>query len=543
LTDSKKVVGIAGAASPTGGPLFEWLEQILPVRFERRNAGELNGLDAVIAWGGILEKSALEVPSLHIPHESSGDRFISSGEVQFGGSEEIPKEFRAHQFHQEDIRLGALPRLMDGDVNVTMACFEGDPLWVRRQYGASECDVSAMPLPEVKVDGCLYHCFHSRNFVRLLPLMDFLRRITGEKKWHSPGPRACFQFDDPNLHSERYGWLNFKQLAASARSSGYHVALATVPLDAWLVRRGAAKFFSRNPGPLSLLTHGNDHVHSELMSFGSQEKAIASMAQALKRIERAERAANVEVCRVMAPPHGLCGEDVLYALARLGFEAVSTAIPSLYAANANKSWAHALGLRVSEVVASLPVLPRFRFKTNRCYSAIHLAAYLRMPILPYGHHEDVSSGVGILEDIARSINTLGNVQWMRMSEIARNNFQTQTESGFFRVRAYSRRLRVTVPEECYAISIERPWSINGGEPLRLCGPDGATRLIESYAGESLPMEPGSTVEIFSPHAEAIDWNSVKIPKSSPWALGRRLLCETRDRCAPLAGRLRKSPAA
>ena len=417
-----------------------------------------------------------------------------------------------------------------------------EPLWVRRRNGSSERDLCAMPLPAVKSDGYLYNYFHSRNFIRLLPLMDFLRRITGEEKWRSSGPKACFQFDDPNLHADHYGWLNFKQLAASARSSRYHVAFATVPLDAWLIRRRAADFFRKNPGQLSLLTHGNDHLHCELMSFGSQEKAIASMTQALKRIGRAERVAKTGICRVMAPPHGFCCEEVFDALAKLGFEAVSTAIPSLYEANARNRCLMPWDCGFLRSLRACPFSPRFRFKTNRCYAAIHLAAYLHMPILPYGHHEDVSAGLGILEEVAGSINALGNAQWMPMSGIARHNYQTQRQGGLFRVRAYSRLLNVTVPAECHSISVERPWSINGrAEALRLCVQGGKADSIESYAGESLPLEPGSTVEISSLHPEAIDWNSVKVPKPKPWAFCRRLFCEARDRFAPLAGRFRNRP--
>lgn len=423
-----------------------------------------------------------------------------------------------------------------------MARLEGEPLWVRWRQGENVCDLSVMPLPEINADFHLYHYFHSRNFIRLLPLIDFVRRIAGEEKWTSPALKACFQFDDPNLHSEHYGWLDFRKLAVSAGASHYHVALATVPLDAWLIRKRAAEFFRANRGQISLLIHGNDHIHCELNSFQSREKATASMAQALKRIERAEKGAGVEICRVMAPPHGLCSEEVFAAMTRLGFEAASTTVGGVHTANPDKSWSHAVGLRVSEVVAGLPVLPRFRFKTNRCYAAIHLAAYLQMPILPYGHHEDVSTGLGILEEVAGSINALGKVEWMRMSEIARHNYQTQTRGAVFQVRAFSRKLTVTVPSECHYISIERPSLMQGqAEGLRLCVPGGKPNIIDGYRGESLPVPPGGAVEISSVHPNAIDRNAVETPPLNLWASGRRLLCEARDRFAPVAGRFRRSP--
>ncbi len=500
----------------------------------------MKGLDAVIAWGGILEESALELPSLHLPCAASGDLSFPSAEIQFGQSAEVPKAFRAHRFYQEDVRQGAPPGLREGDV--IMARLGDKPLWVRRANGVLRHDVSAMPLPEVKSEGCLYRYFHSGNFIAMLPLIDFLRQLTGEEQWLSSGPRACFQFDDPNLHAGRYGWLDFRRLAASARSSPYHVAFATVPLDAWLVRRRTAEVFSHNSGQLSLMMHGNDHLHSELASFGSQEKAIASLVQALQRIGRAEKAGRLEICRVMAPPHGVCGEEVLEALARLGFDAVSTAVPCLLETNANKPWSHGLGLRVSDVVAGLPVLPRFRFKSKQYDAAIHLAAYLHRPIIPYGHHEDVAEGLGILEEVAASINALGNAQWMRMSAISRHNYQTQKQGGLFRVRAYSRLLHVAVPPECHSISVLRPHSTNGrNEGMRLGVPGGEMKFIESYAGESLPVEPGSSVEIAFIHPEAIAQNLVKIPHLNVWAFARRLLCEGRDRFAPLAGRFGKRP--
>src|SRR5437588_776228 len=78
-------------------------------------------------------------------------------------------------------------------------------------------------------------------FVALLALVHFLREVSAEHRWTPPPLRASFIVDDPNLHWPSYGFLRYRELVAHADAHGYHVALATVPLDGWFAHPAAAR--------------------------------------------------------------------------------------------------------------------------------------------------------------------------------------------------------------------------------------------------------------------------------------------------------------
>ena len=71
-------------------------------------------------------------------------------------------------------------------------------------------------------------------------------QVLGAEGWTLPPPRASFVIDDPNLHWPSYGYLDYRELVAHAPQHGYHVGLATVPLDGWLIDRRAAALVARN---------------------------------------------------------------------------------------------------------------------------------------------------------------------------------------------------------------------------------------------------------------------------------------------------------
>ena len=47
------------------------------------------------------------------------------------------------------------------------------------------------------------------RFLNVVPLIEWLRALSDLRQWKFPPLRACFMFDDPNLHSERYGFICF----------------------------------------------------------------------------------------------------------------------------------------------------------------------------------------------------------------------------------------------------------------------------------------------------------------------------------------------
>lgn len=345
--------------------------------------------------------------------------------------------------------------------------------------------------------------------------------------------RACFIFDDPNLHSTRYGWIDFAKLASHAAAHRYHAAIATVPLDAWFSSKKSAAIFKNHPEHISLLFHGNDHVRNELVSFTSPQAALKSMGQALSRIGSLERRTGVRVCRVMVPPHGSCSEETLSAMGRVGFQGVSTTLSSLEQWNSGKPWTKGMALRMADVIAGLPIIPRSVLNPNS-FNSILLAAYMERAMIPSGHHEDLASGLEVLERTVEVIHSLGQVQWMKMGDIARLNYQTRRQNDVLRIKACTRLLRIAIPADVSAISIERPWLTQPEkEDIRIC-PDGQGDMtFREYGGEAIAVDPSSRLEIEMVHPGQTPQGLARVAKVKAWAFSRRLLCEGRDRLAPL----------
>jgi hypothetical protein len=535
--EAVKLIELAGTAeSHRTKRLFEALSQAFPVRFQERGKGERNRTDAVIDFGTDATEARDKVPTLRVSPAGKDSTKADKVLVQFTSSPSLPAVFRGRTVETE----AALPpsglRLADQEV---LASISGRPIWAVRGQGAEESYHSAIPLPNMDANGVLFEHFASHNFLGLLPLIHFLHRVIGADRWTAPPLRACFMFDDPNLHWPRYGHVDFRELALSAERHHYHASFATIPMDGWYVHRGTAEIFRQYQSRLSLLCHGNNHTTHELARDYAAADRQALVAQALQRIGSLERRSKVQVSRVMAAPHGACSEELMGDMARLGFEAACISHWSNRSHNPSKQWNMRLGLAMAEMVADLPLIPRFRIFPT-CQTDILLAAFLNQPIIPVGHHEDVADGLALLEGLAGFINSLGEVQWLDMQSIARSNFFTLREAEVLQVKMYSRKIRLAVPPGIEQLCIHRPWLSDGdqeGLELRLQNEDSVQ--FNLYRGERIPIRPGGEVEIASIHPSLLDSVKVPVARTPLWAVARRQLCEIRDRMKPAARRLFK----
>lgn len=535
MDNTRRVVGLVslGCGKPESR-ILDWLTANLPVSFQDRNPEQLEGLDGVV----FLARTS-DDPRLNLSHGTQSLVLLnipptveSKRDVSFTNSKLTPWVFRLQRVPQELAGISPLP-LEDGDEAI--ALLDGRPIWTARVSGSTRRDISAVSLPQSDPEEIPKDAFHGRNFIGLLPLYDFLQRLSGESEWSGPPARACFLFDDPNLHATTYGWLNYSEVAQHAKEHNYHVAFATVPLDAWYTARRSASLFAEPQARLSLLIHGNDHASQELLLFANQAEATRYLAQAIRRIERLEDATRAKVCRVMVPPHGDCSELSLQVMAQLGYEAVCTTLFVLRLNNPGKAWAQNSGLNIAEVVSGMPVLARFRLDLLPRNAAL-LAAYLGQPIILYGHHQDLADGVHVLDDLADDINSFGPVHWTNMRRVCRKNYKTRLRKGVLEVRAYARRFDLVVPSDVQSLSVQRPWLV-GQQPesLRIRA-GGDVVVLEDYAGESFRVVPGTCLDVESVHTLRIDPQLVARPRIRFQPFLRRQFCTLRDRVEPAVAR-------
>jgi len=483
----------------------------------------------------LAEESSLqylchEIPTLIIP--SAGDLPGEKCETQFTftSSPSLAAPFHGVQASAKELHCLPTTHIKAGE---SVVAYCGDkPLWLRSGHRHR---LNFVPR-DLKGDENLCDLCKGGDFIHALPFLFLLREARLRAGWCAPPLRACFMFDDPNLHWPTYGFVDYAAMAECASVHNYHVSLATVPLDAWYVNQRAAALFKHAPAHLSLLIHGNDHTIQELaqpMPPGDRQSLLRA---ALERIERLERKAGFSVSRVMAAPHGACREEMLHDMAELGFEAACISPWSLRDHNPDRPWVQHLGVTMAEMIGGLPVIPRFRLHRD-CLPQALIAALLDQPIVAVGHHQDLARGMGLLNRLAESINTRLNVKWMDMHSIAASNFWTRQQVTTMHVLPFTRDLHVEIPSGVIALEVAG----NGFPPDSTleCSimPSGQpSRTTSIMIGEHLPVQEGDRIRIRVRAASAEDPLNRDVGATNgvrPWPLVRRLLSEVRDRALPL----------
>jgi hypothetical protein len=500
------------------GRLFDALEELLSVKFVDGCAD----VEACVAFG--VEPPGGSLPALALLGEeatTAGER-VGVSLVSAG----VDSRLRGRTLEEAHAGRARLPAA----AGAPLARDAAGALWARRGSG----EVAILAPLELGPEEPLRDRLHPGRWLALAPLIQFVRTVAAahDAAWSPPPPRATFLLDDPNLHWPSYGFLRFARIAAAAREQIYHVAFATIPIDAWFAHPKAARTFRENPGQLSLLMHGNDHLARELARELGERERQRLVAQALRRIVAFERRSGVPVSRLMAAPHGVCSEEMARTMLAFDLEGVTISRPYPWLARPPAHWlAHppgsgpVVGMRPAEiVVGGLPVLLRTTLQHGE--DDLMLRAFLDQPLIVSGHHDDLAAGLDPLAEIAASINRIGDVHWGSLRDIARTNFASRVEGGTIRVRPYTRSLSVELLPGTEAISVEAP--------------DGAgdDRLLVD--GVEVPFSTpiaigGLRAEARIVRREAIDPGAVGVRRGSPWPVARRVVAESRDRLLPLLG--------
>ena len=529
--DPRKLLGVvATQLTPALQRLFAALEKVFPIRFEQTNSIDRKRFAGVVAIDReLLGDTAGAVPRLVLcpGARTHGRQTVVSLSEDVG----LARPLRRARIPEEAVASAPAPALAD-PVRV-LASAEGKPIWWQSGEGHEALCVSAYPPAELREGEALRDHLRSGCFMTLLPLLHFIGLLLGEQASTLPCLRASIVIDDPNLHWPTYGYLEYAELIDHACKHGYHVALATVPLDGWLVNRRAASLVRENPSAMSLLMHGNDHVARELGRL-NDHNAEPAIAQGLRRIAALEHRSGVMVDRVMAPPHGACSEPALRAMFRLGIEAACISRPYPWRDDLPAPTSLA-GWRPAEMVAGgLPVLSRYALSLPR--EDLVFRALLGQPLILYGHHQDFSDGLDLLAQAAGEINGLGEVRWGSLGWIARGNYTTRRVGEILHVGMHSRRVSIDVPDGVRTLHVQVPEPFSGPawHELACAGKTTAMSFREGL-GESVvgPVEGPAKLELTLRADSPLDPAEVATRRFRPWPPMRRVLVEGRDRMQPL----------
>ena len=294
--------------------------------------------------------------------------------------------------------------------------------------------------------------FGRRDGLRWFRCCIFCANFSGLTDGLLPEPRATFIIDDPNLHSRRYGYIDFERLVNHASAHNYHATVATVPLDSWYFDRKVAALFSTHKQCLSLMMHGVNHVADELGRNYTEAEARQLLATGLRRISEFESRAGVKVALVMAAPHGAFPEPIADPMMQLGFESACVSIGSLIRWNSGKHWAADLGFSLAQALGTqkLPVFHR----TSTKEIDIRLSALLGYPIIIATHHQDCASNFALIEKLANMVNGFSAVRWMPIEKISRTNYLSRFDEGVLQVKLFTRKAEIPLPEDAVTLMLQ-----------------------------------------------------------------------------------------
>ena len=524
----REVAIVPAAARERLRELLRALEEAFPVRFVDAAGADVG---AVVVLPGGTRPALPGVPCLVYPR--AAEEGPESGfEVRMSRFAGLHRALRGQCLTEDGGRVPAALTVPSGAEVLAVAA--GRPAWVREVDGTETVSAS---LAELGPDEFLRDHLKAGRFWSLLPLVELLRRVC-RVPGRAPAPvRACFILDDPNVRLSSYGYVSYPALARDAREHGYHVAVATIPLDLLLPGRRAAAVFRDHPGQLSLVVHGNDHVHRELGRSRSPEEADRVARAALARVGRFERRAGVRVERVMCPPHGACSAEVMAALFRHGFFALAASRPFPWDEFAGHcDWRLGGWLPAQLAGGGLPVISRYSFAWS--LDDVIFRALLGQPVVLYGHQSDLRDGLDPLRAAAARVATLGDVEWTSLAAIGRTNAVVRERDGEATVTVYSRDVRLTRPAG-ERVRVEIPRRFGDPGPVRVTVDD-EVRSVDAGTNDGLvetfPQNGRGDLRIRidppDPPAPATmaDW------RPRLWPLARRAMTEARDRALPLLRR-------
>jgi hypothetical protein len=523
--------------------LLDALERLFPVTFSATS--ELAGAEAVLLLEATRE-SARQVAQTGIPCYAVVTTSASNtaATVEFAQNSELEDYLRGLTLADlERCSVSSLPATTGETI---MATKGGQPFWLHQpaQSQAGAMDLVGLDLPVLAANDYLAASFYREKYLRLLPLIHWLKRITSGIGFEAAPRRACLVFDDPSLPKPTYGCLSFPALAAHAREWNYHAVVATVPLSSRRVSRENAKLFREQARYISLIIHGNDHVQKELARDYPERERLAILAQAWQRMADMEQRHGIPIGRIMEAPYGVIAAGMVEPLVRLGYEATLITPAQFLPMNQQNRFPVTIGVAPAECLGvGLCILPRIKLTPQWKTDAV-LALMLGQPIIIVGHHYDAAGGLELMRDIATTLNNWSGMQWLSLPEIARTQFQWRLQDGVLTTRLGSRRITLDVPSGVREIVVERPWlNEDSAEPLLVRPVDSSATERQWTGGAEVRGISGLSGQIEIQSAVPLALNPALVPARPVkfWPLVRRVLMETRDRIYPYTHR--QPPAA
>src|SRR4249920_3809424 len=198
--------------------LLPILQCVMPVKFRasKWDDDDVGGIIAAERDEGPHFKNSGTIPSLRVPAplSSARDGELIDISVDFADDPDVPFPFRARSLRG---KVAVEPEALSLRRNEkALAVSDAGPVWSLSREGETKHFRSTFAVPAVASDGNLRDVLNGERLMEVLPLLQFMHEVCGSSMLEGPPLRACFMFDDPNLHWDRYGFVDFREIAASA---------------------------------------------------------------------------------------------------------------------------------------------------------------------------------------------------------------------------------------------------------------------------------------------------------------------------------------
>jgi hypothetical protein len=527
-------VGVVPAEARSWYPrLFTALEEAYPVRFVApRGEDGVGSADAVVVLEGGRAPEGLRVPCLVLesPNQEHGGKPFA---VEMSRSARLDRSLNGQRLiehaspHPVGVRIGP-----DHDVLASVA---GKPVWsCSAGEGGILREHACASLTELEDTAYLRDHLSAGRFWSLLPLAHFLKRQTFGPDRRSGPHAACLVIDDPNVRFPSYRYLRFRELGRDAREHGYHVAVATIPLDLLLPGKRGLQAFREYAKELSLVAHGSDHRRRELERSRDAAHADRIIGTAESRIRKFEESSGVRIERVMCPPHERCGPGILAALFRWNYHALAAAHPFPWDGfAAQRDWRLGGWLPAQLAGGGVPVLPRHPLEAS--LDDLVFRAFLDQPLIAYCHHTALREGFDSIHSAVARVAELGEVRWMSLGSIARTNALIDSDGAVTTVEIYSRDLHIPRPATD-SLRIAIPRIFGGGEATQL-SVDGSPLDVELDGSQHVSVDgrdrpDGDELWIRLEAQAPVTAIGPRDLRPRAWPLARRVMTEARDRALP-----------
>jgi hypothetical protein len=521
---------VPGEATSRYPRLLTALEEAYPVRFGA-GAGDRGAeqMDALVVLPGGHAPERPTVPCL-VLEASHPDARADPYRVEMSRSLRLDRALSGQELIDRASRQPVGIEVSPG--HEVLASVAGKPVWTCRiADGGALREHACASLTELADRDYLRDHLTAGRFWSLLPFAHFLKRLTQDPVRLPQRNVACLVIDDPNVRFPSYGYVQFSQLGRDAREHGYHVSVATIPLDLVLPGRRGLQAFREHSRELSLVVHGNDHVHHELQRGRGPLEADRTIGTAEERVRRFEAQTGFRIERVMCPPHGRCGPEVLAALFRWNYEGLAAAHPFPWDGfRDQRDWRLGGWLPAQLACGGLPVLPRHPLGAS--LDDLVFRAFLRQPLIVYGHHTDFREGLGSVHSAVARVAELGEASWMSLEAIARTNAVVSVDGDVATVATFSRDLRIPRPT-AESLRIAIPRIFGGEEGTRIEVDDRALDVELDDSREAFVAGPDRSGGELRVRLEARDSPATATHRRpGAWPLARRAMTETRDRAMP-----------